>query len=213
MPTVLGSKRRLQGHVQQGGVFTGGDLRSAQAFQSVWERVQFEGAKLSLGDFRASKWTACSLSDTGTWGANLSASTLHDVTFDNCDGEQMSFAGAIMKDVVFRKCRLAYASFAGASMDGVSFINCNLHGADLTPAIAEHVSYLGSNLWSAKTEFGCSFWNSTFDEETCNRFAAMLARVHPDKQTRATLIGIAGDNTYRAISRLMASAEADTPEF
>jgi uncharacterized protein YjbI with pentapeptide repeats len=213
MPTVLSSKRRLQGHVQQGGVFTGHDLRSAQAFQSAWEKVTFDGAKLSMGDFRASKWVGCELTNVGIWGANFNAATLHGVVFNECDGEQMSFAGAILRDVVFRPCRLAYSSFAGASLDGVSFIGCNLHGCDATFAVAENVGYLGSNLWSARTEFGCSFWNSTFDAETCGRFAALLARVHPDPDAKQLLVQIAGEKTFKAVDRLMTLPDDNSPEF
>ena len=213
-PSIVKIKRRLMAHTQQGGSFTGSDLRSAQAFQSIWEGVSFQKAMLSMGDYRASKWVHCGISDTGTWGANFSGATLHDVVFERCDGEQMSFAGAVLRNVVFRDCRLAYSSFVNATLDGVVFERCNLRGADLDMAESTGVGYLDCNLWSAKTAFGCAFWESTFSLETCNRFAAMLARIHPDQKSRDALVGIAGERTYRAVCRLMDSPpDGDTPDF
>lgn len=213
MASIVSFKRRLQGHVQQGGFYRDIDLRSGQAFQSVWEAVTFQKSRLSMVDFRASKWVNCGLNECTFYGANASASNFHGVTFRECDMEQASFAGAVLKNVVFRKCRLAYASFAGATLHNVVFDGCNLHGADLDYAEATGVQYANSNLWSAKTTFGCAFWNSGFSVETCNRFAALLARVHPDPKAKEALIGIAGENTFRAVDRLMRPDPADTPEF
>lgn len=205
-------KRRLQGHIQQGGSFDNKDLRSAQGFQSVWENVAFHASRFSMADLRGSKWVNCQLEGTTFYGANFNAAGFNGVTFVDGDGEQASFAGAVLKNVVFRNCRLAYSSFVGASLDNVVFEDCNLHGADLDFAEANGVQYLGCNLWGVKAAFGCAFWNATFDRDTTDRFAAMLARVHPDAESKKTLIAMAGDNTYRAVCRLMDSAP-EGPEF
>ena len=212
-PSIVSFKRRLQGHVQQGGFFKDSDLRSGLAFQSVWEGVHFEKSRLSMVDFRASKWVNSHLMDTTFYGSNWNAANIHDVVFFGCDGEQASFAGAVLRNVVFTDCRLAYASFTGATFDNVRFVRCNLHGCALDMAAANDVSYLGSNLWSAVVPFGCAFWNSSFDSETANRFAAMLARVHPDDAAKAALMEIAGDSTYRAVCRVMAPPDESDVEF
>ena len=214
MPSLVSFKRRMQGHVQQGGEFRNLDLRSGQAFQSAWENVLFDGCKASMVDFRGSRWVNTKVHGTTFYGANFNAATLHGVEFVDGDGEQASFLGAVLRNVVFRNCRLSYASFMGATFDGVVFTDCNLHGADLDVAEATNVGYLGSNLWSAKATFGCAFWNSTIDEESCNRFAALLARVHPDQTAREALIAMAGDNTYKAVCRLMDTRpDRNEPEF
>lgn len=215
MPSSLvAKKRRLQGHVQQGGRFADLDLRSAQAFQSAWEGVAFERCRSGMVDYRGSRWVSCSFAGTEVYGANFNAATLHRVTFDNCDMEQVSFLGANVRDVEFRGCRLAYSSFAGATMAGVRFFDCNLHGADLDLAESNGVIYEGSNLWGVKNALGCSFWNARFDEDSCRRFAAMLARVHPDEEARLMLQAVAGDTTYKAVCRLMdAPPDSETVEF
>jgi hypothetical protein len=203
----------LQGHVQQGGDFLKVDLRSGQCFQSVWEGVSFTDSRLSMVHFVNSKWVNCHFVRTDIYGANFNAGSLHDVTVTGCDGEQVSFAGAILRNVVFRDCRLAYSSFVGATLHNVVFDNCNLHGADLDYAAATGVQYAHSNLWSAKTTFGCAFWNSGFTVDTCNRFAALLARVHPDPAAKAALVAIAGEATFKAVSRLMDEQPDDGAEF
>ena len=213
MPTLVSFKRRLQGHVQQGGYFHDNDLRSAQAFQSVWENVTFAKSRCSMVDFRASKWVNSHLTETTLYGSNFNAANLNGVNFLNCDMEQSSFQGAVLRNVHFKNCRLAYGSFAGATLHDVVFEGCNLHGTDLDVAAASGVQYAHSNLWSAKTAFGCAFWNSGFTVETCNRFAALLARVHPDPTAKEALIAIAGEATYKAVDRLMADHPDDSPEF
>lgn len=213
-PSIVSFKRRLQGHVQQGGFFKDTDLRSGLAFQSVWEGVHFEKSRLSMVDFRASKWVNSHLMDTTFYGSNWNAANIHDVVFFGCDGEQASFNGAVLRNVHFRSCRLAYASFSGATLHDVVFESCNLHGADLDYAESTAVQYAKSNLWAAKTTFGCAFWNSGFTVETCNRFAALLARVHPDPTSKEALIAIAGKATFEAVDRLMAAPpDRDAPEF
>ena len=212
MPSIVSFKRRLQGHVQQGGFFHDIDLRSGQCFQSVWESLTFSKSRLSMVDFRASKWTAASLNNTTLYGANFNAAGLHNVVFLDCDMEQASFQGAVLRNVHFKNCRLAYGTFAGATLHDVVFEGCNLHGADLDYAEATGVQYAKSNLWSAKTAFGCTFWNSGFDVETCNRYIALIARAHPDPDTKAKLIALAGENTFKAVDRLM-RPEPDSPEF
>ena len=203
MVSLVAHKRRLQGHVQQGGDFQKVDLRSGQCFQSVWEGVSFTDSRLSMVHFVNSKWVGCTLDSTDIYGANFNAGSFHDVTFTGCDGEQVSFAGAVLRNVVFKDCRLAYASFVGASLTNVVFESCNLHGCDLDYAVANGVSYLKSNLWAAKVAFGCTFWNSTFGVDDCERFAALLARVHPDPEAKATLVRLAGAKTYNAVCRIM----------
>jgi len=213
MASLVSSKRRRQGHVQQGGHYDNVDLRSGQAFQSVWESVTFSDSRLSMVDFRASKWVNCHLTETALYGANFNAASLHEMVFLDCDMEQISFAGAVLRNIHFKDCRLAYGSFVGATLHNVIFEGCNLHGCDLDYAAASGVQYAHSNLWSAKSAFGCAFWNSGFTVETCNRFAALLARVHPDPAAKAALTAVAGEATFRAVDRLMAEQPNDTPEF
>ena len=212
MPSIVSFKRRLQGHVQQGGFYNDIDLRSGQAFQSSWESVTFRKSRLSMCDFRGSKWVSCSLDGTTFYGANANAANFHGVAFTDCDMEQASFVGAVLKNVVFRNCRLAYSTFAGATLHNVMFDGCNLHGASLLYAEATGVQYANSNLWSSEIALGCSFWNSAFGMDDCRRFAAMLARVCPDPTAKETLRSLAGELTYKAIDRLM-RPESDVPEF
>jgi uncharacterized protein YjbI with pentapeptide repeats len=212
-PSLVSFKRRMQGHVQQGGVFTGSDLRSGQAFQSVWENVTFDDARLSMVDFRGSKWVNCHLVKTAFYGANFNAATLNGVVIDGCDGEQASFVGAVLRNVTFTNCRLAYASFAGATLHDVVFDSCNLHGANLIAAETSGVQYAKSNLWSAEVQLGCSFWNSGFGVADCERFAALLARIHPDPAAKEILVKLAGARTYNAVCRLMESQDGNGPEF
>lgn len=213
MPTSLvAHKRRLQGHSQQGGDFRKVDLRSGQCFQSVWEGVSFAESHLSMVHFVNSKWVNCHLTGTDIYGANFNAGSLHDVTFTGCDGEQVSFAGAVLRNVIFKDCRLAYSSFVGATLHDVVFDGCNLHSANLDYAVANGVQYAKCNLWSAVTSFGCAFWNSGFDVESCQRFAALLARVHPDPAAKEILVKLAGKPTFAAVDRLM-RPEPDEPEF
>lgn len=212
-PSLAGMKRRLMGHVQQGGLFQKVDLRSGQCFQSVWEGVSFEDSRLSMVHFVNSKWVNSHLTDTDIFGGNWNASNLHDVTFTGCDGEQVSFAAAVLRNVTFRDCRLAYASFVNATFHNVLFEGCNLRGADLDVAEATGVQYSKCNLWSAKTAFGCAFWNAAVGVDDCKRFAAMLARIHPDPAAKEVLVNLAGTKTYNAVCRLMDSTGDDTPEF
>ena len=212
MPSIVSMKRRLQGHVQQGGFFHDIDLRSGQCFQSVWESLTFSKTSLSMVDLRASKFINCTITDTTLYGSSWNAANLHGVTFTGCDAEQASFLGAVLRDVVFTDCRLAYSTFAGATLHDVVFESCNLHGCDLDYAEATGVQYAKSNLWSAKSVFGCTFWNAGFDVETCNRYIALIARAHPDPETKEKLIALAGENTYKAVDRLM-RPEPDAPEF
>lgn len=215
MPSSLvAKKRRLQGHVQQGGTFSGLDLRSAQAFQSAWEGVELLKCRAGMSDFRGSRWISCEVDETEVYGANFNAATLHRVTFSHCDMEQASFVGANLRNVDFVQCRLAYGSFAGATLADVRFSDCNLHGTDLDLAESHGVSYERCNLWGVKSAFGCAFWSAKFDEESCRRFAAILARVHPDEEAAMMLRAIAGDNTYKAVCRLMDEPpDSGTPEF
>lgn len=210
--SLVAHKRRLQGHIQQGGDFLKVDLRSGQCFQSVWEGVSFTDSRLSMVHFLNSKWVNSHLVSTDIYGTNFNAGSFHDVTFTGCDGEQASFAGAVLRNVTFRDCRLAYSSFVNATLHDVLFDNCNLHGADMDVAAATGVQYAKCNTWGVKAAFGCQWWNSGFDVETCNRFAAMLARVHPDPAAKEILMKLAGDTTFRAVDRLM-RPEPDTPEF
>jgi uncharacterized protein YjbI with pentapeptide repeats len=203
-------KRRLMGHVQQGGDFLKVDLRSGQCFQSVWEGVSFTDSRLSMVHFVNSRWVNCRLTDTDIYGANFLSGSFHDVTFTGCDGEQASFAGAVLRNVTFRSCRLAYSSFVNASFHDVLFDGCELRGADLDVAEATGVQYNKCSLWSAKTAFNCTFWNSGLGVEDCQRFAALLARVHPDPASKEILIKLAGEATYRAVDRLMAPQPDDT---
>ena len=93
----------------------------------------------------------------------------------------------VFRDVLFLNCRLAYSTFALATLHDVSFSGCNLHGADLDYAAADGVSYKDTMLWGAKTAFGCSFWTAEFDEESCRRFLALVARtVAPHRDRRQT---------------------------
>lgn len=214
MSSLVAKKRRLQGHAQQGGRFTDLDLRSAQAFQSAWEGVAFERCRSGMADFRGSRWVSCNLVGTEVYGASFNAATLHRVTFSNCDMEQASFLGANIRDVDFLNCRLAYGTFAGATLADVRFMGCNLHGADLDLAESKDVFYDNCNLWGVKSAFGCAFWNARFDDESCRRFAAMLARVHPDEEAQLMLRAVAGDTTYKAVCRLMDEPpDSLTPEF
>lgn len=213
MASIVSFKRRLQGHVQQGGCYGNADLRSGQAFQSVWESVTFKGSRLSMVDFRGSKWVNCHLTDTTLYGANFNAASLHEVVIEGCDIEQASFAAASIRNVIFRKCRLAYASLVGATLHDVVFDGCDLRGADLDYAAATGVQYAKCSLWSAKTAFGCTFWNSGLDVESCNRFAAMLSRVHPDPTAKATLRAMAGETTYKAVDHLMSEQPDPEPNF
>ena len=212
MPSIVSMKRRLQGHVQQGGYFDDVDLRSAQAFQSVWESLTFAKSRLSMVDFRASKFVSCQITDTALYGSSFNAAGLHNVVFLDCDMEQASFQGAVLRNVHFTSCRLAYSTFAGATLHDVVFEGCNLHGCDLDYAEATGVQYAKSNLWSAKTVFGCTFWNAGFDISSCNRYVALIARAHPDPKAKEALIAIAGKATYEAVDRLM-RPDPDAPEF
>jgi len=211
--SLVSHKRRLQGHVQEGGVFTRVDLRSGQCFQSSWESVTFEDSQLSMVHFVNSRWISCHLVRTTLYGSNWNAASLRGLVIEDCDMEQASFAGAVLHDIHFRNCRMSYASFVGASLHDVVFENCVLHGADLNYAAATGVQYSKCNLWSSVTSFGCTFWNSGFDIEACNRFAALLARVHPDPASKEILTKLAGSLTCKAVNRLMDEQPDPEPTF
>lgn len=213
MPSIQAMRRRLHGQRIKGGIFAGKDLRSAQGFQSVWERVTLTDCMAGMADFRQSSWVGTNIVNSAIYGANFFGSNLHDVELADVDAEQVNFGACILKGVRFVRCRLSYSSFAGSTLQDCAFIECNLHGADLDLIEGTAVEYRDCNLWSAKQALGCAFWNGKFDAKSCNRFAAMLARVHPDPAAKAALITLAGDNTYRAVDRLMTEKPDDGPEF
>lgn len=213
MPSIQAMRRRLHGQRIRGGTFHMKDLRSAQAFQSIWEMVTLADCWAGMADFRQTSWVGSKIENTTLYGANFFGSNLHDVELAGVDAEQVNFGACILKGVRFLNCRLPYSSFAGATLQDCTFVGCNLHGADLDFIEGTSVEYRDCNLWSAKQALGCAFWNSGFDAKTCNRFAAMLARVHPEPAAKAALITLAGDNTYRAVDRLMTEKPDDGPEF
>ena len=205
MPSISLIRRKLQGFVlpENALIPPGIDLRSALATNSTWERARFVDSRFGVADFSRSRFLDVVFSDCAAPLAQMGGCSFEGCAFVDCDLEQAVFVGSVFRDVQFVRCRLAYSSFAGATLrDGIHFNDCNMHGADVDflenhGAVFEHC-----NLWGAKASLGCQFYNSEFDARTCDRFTAMVARLHPDPVKRAKLEELAG-RELGPVKRLM----------
>lgn len=165
-------------------------------------------AKLAMADFSRSEFFGGMWDQCEAPMVQMGGCVLDGCEFVDCNLEQAVFVGSILKDVRFVRCRLAYSSFAGATIRSAEFVKSNLHGADLDFIENNHAVFDDCDLWGARASLGCQFWNGTFDERTCDRFVAMVARIHPDPDKRARLEGVAG-NQLRVVKRLMDRREPE----
>ena len=208
---LLAVKRRTEGLVYEDETYDGLDLRSMRAFGARFVGCKFTDCKFDLADMRTVRLESCTFTGCSVTKVDLTTSTLDRVGFIGCDLEQTSMAGAYLSDVNFQECRMAYGDtmFQSASVKAnVTFDGCNLHGSNLDFRVSEAgaLRFKNCNLWGAKAAFGCAFWQSEFDEQTCQRFIAMVARVHPNNDTRIKLMALAGDE-YRVVDRVMRTGE------
>jgi len=207
---LLRSKRRAQGWEEKDSVHVGEDLRSLSAYGSKFANVSFERCVMNLADFTgAPEIKDCSFDTCQMPLSSFRSATLDNVTFLDCDLEQANFAGVVLRNVQFVGCRLAYSIFAGATLRAVMFQNCNLHGADLDFIEAHEAIFRGSVLWGVKVGLSCPFFNASFDERSADYFAAILARVHPNKEKRRKMEEVAGTTAVGAVNRLMRSRDED----
>lgn len=209
--SLLRIKRRAEGFQGNDEPFDGIDLRSTKGFGSQYSGCTFTECKIDLSDFRSSKFTNCTFIKCSMNRVDMSSSFIENSVFLDCDLEQAAFMGTWFKDTVFKDCRMAYGEvmFQMATIhSAVSFIGCNLRGSnlDFRSVEAGELTFEDCNLWSARTSFGCAFWNSHFDKQTCDRFVAMIARVHPEKESQVKLMEIAGDE-YRVVERVMRTGD------
>lgn len=159
---------------------------------------------MGSSDFTRSKFHELELEECEAELVGIGGSTFDHVSFVNCRLGGSSFVGSVFRDVVFSGCDLQYANLAGVTIRKAFFRGCNLHGADLDFLENNFCELEDCNVWGAKASLGCQFFNSRFDERTCDRFVAMVARVHPDPEKRAKLEGVAG-RELRVVKRLMDS--------
>lgn len=206
MPSISLIRRKLQGFAGEG-EFGPADLQFSLATMSSWKGA-FRKIKLGAANFERSRFTNFAFVDCSAQMLSLGGSTFDHVEFTDCDLGGSSFVGAILKNVTFRGCDMQYANFAGATIRSAVFDDCNLHGADLDFIENNRAKFVDCNLWGAKASLGCQFFNSEFDERTCDRFVAMVARLHPNDEKRARLEGLAG-RELPVVKRLMDRREPE----
>ncbi len=205
--SLVAIKRRAEGMVYEGEIYERLDLRSMKAFGAKFVKCAFRECKMDLSDLRNGRFEGCTFLHCDMQRVDFSTSSFASIIFEDCDLEQSSFSGCHLNDVDFKDCRMAYAEtlFQGATaFSNVSFEKCNLHSSNLDFRQAEPgtLRFIESNLWGAKMAFGCAVWQAEFDEKTCQRFVAMVARVYPENDTRVKLMEIAGDQ-YAVVDRAM----------
>lgn len=203
--SLLSLKRRTEGQTYEDEVFERADLRSTKGFASKFIKCTFKDSKIGLSDFRSATFDGCSFEGCDMGKVDFSTSTVVGTTFNGCDMEQSSFMGAYLDDVTFADCRMTYGEtlFQNATVSrGLTLLRCNCHGSslDFRQVPPGTLKVLDCNLWGAKTSFGCAFWQGEFDEKTCRRFLALVARVYPVNDARVKLMSMAGDQ-YPVVSR------------
>jgi uncharacterized protein YjbI with pentapeptide repeats len=211
--SLLTLKRRAEGLTYEDEVFEGTDLRSMRAYGAKFIKCLFKDCKLDLADLRNTRFDACMFENSSIQRVDFSTACLVGVSFTRCDLEQSSFMAAHLDDVSFAHCRMAYGDtlFQNATVRAkVHLLGCNLHGSNLDFRQVEPgaLKMTDCNLWGAKTAFGCAFWQGEFDEKTCQRFLALVARVYPVNDVRVKLMSMAGDQ-YRVVDRAVSIGKAD----
>ena len=201
MPSISLMRRKLQGYSASNETVSS-DLRFAQAQRSNWYGIRFGDAELGAAVFAGSTFTRCEFTCAEAELVDFGNCTFIDCTFDDCDLGGSMFINAVIRDVTFNRCDLVYGSFAGATIRVARFFKCNLHGADLDFIENNSCSFMDCNLWGAKASIGCQFYNSHFDDATCRRFVAMVARRFPPGEDRRKLTEIAGKH-FATVDRLM----------
>jgi len=206
--SLLNYKRRAEGVHFEGETFEKMDLRSMKAFGSTWKDCTFRDCQMDLTDWRASKFEGCLFVRCSLPLVNFATCVFESTGFNQCNLEQASFLGSHLTEVTFYGCRMAYGDtmFQDATCkgEGLLFIDCNLHGSnlDFREVGKGALRFEGCDLWGAKTSFSCHFWLGAFDERTCQRFVALVARNYPNEEVRSRLIEIAG-REFGVIDRAM----------
>ena len=196
-------KRRAEGVRFEGEVFGRMDLRSMKAIGSSWTDCSFVGCKMDLTHWPGSKFERTLFQSCSMPLVNFAASTFEECLFKDCNLEQASFMGSAFNDGGFKNCRMAYGEtmFQDVTVKPLlRFEGCNLHGSNLDFRQVEKgsIRFEGCDLWGAKTSFGCTFWNSTFDDRTVKHFLALVARAAQDPR----IAELAGDQ-YAVVCRAM----------
>jgi uncharacterized protein YjbI with pentapeptide repeats len=202
MPLVA-YKRRAEGVTFEDQTFEGQDLRSMKAFGSVWRRCTFSKCKLSLADFRTSRFEDVAFVDCEMPLANFSTSIFEKVVFGGTNLEQASFMGSQFRTVSFLKCRMAYGEtlFQDVTVkDSLYMMACNFHGSSLDFREVDKgaLRFDDCNLWGAKVALGCAFWRGSFDEKAIRQFLALVANAAQDSD----IARLAGDQ-YAVVARAM----------
>lgn len=203
--SLVALKRRAEGMAYEDEVFDRIDLRSTRAFGGKFTKCTFMGCKMALSDFRNCRFDGCTFEECDLGKTDFFTANLVGCAFKSCDLEQASFMGAYLDDVSFADCRMAYSEtlFQNATVRRrAHFYRCNFHGSSLDFRQVESgaLKMIDCNLWSAKTSFGCAFWQGEFDEKTCQRFLSLVARVYPVNDVRVKLMSMAGDQ-YPVVNR------------
>ena len=196
MPSLVKHKRRLHGYSGSAAKHENLDLRSAQAFGSVWKDYDFIRCNLSGANFQNATFENVRFDDCTGLLCNLSMCKMSGVKFLGGWWEQAIFTVGILKSVTFQTVNLSYSSFAETLVTNLGFPDSNLHGADLRFLEAFGVDFRGANLWGAAMSLGCQFFNGKFDEKQCQMFQALVARRYP--------VEYIGDRM-----RVLAGAQAD----
>lgn len=202
--SLVSIKRRAEGGVYEAETYEKMDLRSMKGFGSKFTNCLFTDTMLDLSDLRNCRFDGCTFVSCEVQRAEFSSSFFEETSFHDCNLEQTSFMGCHLAETTFSDCRMAYGEtlFQNATAKKLRFVKCNLHGSNLDFREANGLSFDDSNVWGAKISLGCAFWNADFDERTCRRFVAMVARVYPDLETKSKLIDLAGDQ-YPVVERAM----------
>lgn len=201
-------KRRLQGQSFLDQDIRDLDLSSILASGATFRRCRLTNVDMSLGDFRSTTWEDCTLSNCKLSMTNWSGSNLRQVRFENCELRHAAFLGVHPIDrVVFDRCNLHYSTFLDSTVRVVAFPGSNLHGADLRFIECESANFEGAVLWGAHQQFGCAFWNGTFDERSMRVFVAMIARRFPDETRQRILEEVAGVKAVALVERMMKPTE------
>ena len=209
--SLLKIKRRAESTIFEEETFSGLDLRSMKAFGARFTNCIFHECQMDLSDLRTSRIDGCLFDRCALSKVDFSTSFVERSRFVDCNLEQASFMGCFINDVDYESCRMAYGEtmFLNATAkSNLGFVKCNLHGSNLDLREAEPgvLRFEDTNLWGARVGLGCAFWNGEFDEVTCRRFIAMVARVYPEKNLKAQLIAFAGDQ-YPVVERVMGEAK------
>jgi uncharacterized protein YjbI with pentapeptide repeats len=146
--------------------FTALDLSAQEADAVEFDQCQFERTTLAAAVLDQPRFTDCvvshcdwanarltkpallrtRLASVRLTGAQCTAGTLRDVTFEDCRADLAAFRFTSFAHVRFTGCNLTGADFTGADLRRAEFISCDLTGAQFSNGNCTGARFTGCDL-------------------------------------------------------------------